>query len=393
MGEVVFSNVTKKFDDGTIAVDNLSLTISEGEFVVLVGPSGCGKSTSLRMVAGLEEISAGEITINGEVVNGLTPRERDIAMVFQSYALYPHMTVAKNMAFPLRMAKIDAAETTKRVERAAEILDITNLLERFPRDLSGGQRQRVAMGRAIVRSPRVFLMDEPLSNLDAKLRVQMRGEISHLQRELKTTTLYVTHDQVEAMTLGDRVAVMYDGVLQQLDAPGVLYSRPETVFVAGFIGSPPMNLCQARIERGNNELVVNFGDMSLSIDPASIESYPKIAQCIGQDVVLGTRPECFSVVDGDVPEGQRIRAKVDLVEMLGGEVLVYVDSDAKPVTAKTISDPTSEENQARGRNTSASSIVARLAPRVPPEAGEMVDLHYETDSLHFFDLKTGQALR
>jgi multiple sugar transport system ATP-binding protein len=393
MGEVVFSNVTKKFDDGTIAVDNLSLTISEGEFVVLVGPSGCGKSTSLRMVAGLEEISAGEITINGEVVNGLTPRERDIAMVFQSYALYPHMTVAKNMAFPLRMAKIDAAEKTKRVERAAEILDITNLLERFPRDLSGGQRQRVAMGRAIVRSPRVFLMDEPLSNLDAKLRVQMRGEISHLQRELKTTTLYVTHDQVEAMTLGDRVAVMYDGVLQQLDAPGVLYSRPETVFVAGFIGSPPMNLCQARIERGNNELVVNFGDMSLSIDPASIESYPKIAQCIGQDVVLGTRPECFSVVDGDVPEGQRIRAKVDLVEMLGGEVLVYVDSDAKPVTAKTISDPTSEENQARGRNTSASSIVARLAPRVPPEAGEMVDLHYETDSLHFFDLKTGQALR
>jgi len=393
MGEVTFKNVTKKFDDGTIAVDNLNLMISEGEFVVLVGPSGCGKSTSLRMVAGLEEISSGEITINGEVVNDLTPRERDIAMVFQSYALYPHMTVAKNMAFPLRMAKLDADEKTKRVERAAEILDITNLLGRFPRDLSGGQRQRVAMGRAIVRSPRVFLMDEPLSNLDAKLRVQMRGEIAHLQRKLQTTTLYVTHDQVEAMTLGDRVAVMYDGVLQQLDAPGVLYSQPETVFVAGFIGSPPMNLCQARIEQGDNGLMVNFGNMTLSIDPASIESYPKVAQCVGQDVVLGTRPESFSVVDGDVPAGQRIRAKVDLVEMLGGEVLVYVESDAKTVTAKTISDPTSEENQTRGRNGSASSIVARLAPRVPPKAGEVVDLHYETDSLHFFDLKTGQALR
>lgn len=393
MGEVTFKNVTKKFDDGTIAVDNLNLTINEGEFVVLVGPSGCGKSTSLRMVAGLEEISSGEITINGEVVNDLTPRERDIAMVFQSYALYPHMTVEKNMGFPLRMAKIAAAENRERVHRAAEILDITNLLGRFPRDLSGGQRQRVAMGRAIVRSPRVFLMDEPLSNLDAKLRVQMRGEISHLQRELKTTTLYVTHDQVEAMTLGDRVAVMYDGVLQQLDAPGVLYAQPQTVFVAGFIGSPPMNLCQARIEQGADGLSVSFGTMTLSIDTASIEKYPKVASYIGQDVVLGTRPECFSVVDSDVPEGQQIRAKVDFVEMLGGEVLVYVGSDAKTVTAKNISDPNSEEAQTRTRNGSASSIVARLAPRVSPKAGEIVDLHYETDSLHFFDLKTGYALR
>lgn len=393
MGEVTFKNVVKRFDDGTIAVNNLNLTIGEGEFVVLVGPSGCGKSTSLRMVAGLEEISSGEIAINGEVVNELTPRERDIAMVFQSYALYPHMTVEQNMAFPLRMAKIAATEKAKRVHAAAEILDITTLLGRYPRDLSGGQRQRVAMGRAIVRSPRVFLMDEPLSNLDAKLRVQMRGEIAHLQRELLTTTLYVTHDQVEAMTLGDRVAVMYDGILQQLDAPGVLYAKPETVFVAGFIGSPPMNLCQGRIEQGANGLEVSFGNMTLSIDPASIDKYPQVAQRVGQEVVLGTRPECFSVADGDVPEGHLIRAKVDLVEMLGGEVLVYLESDAKSVTAKSIADPSSEENQTRTRNGRSTSTVARLAPRVPPKAGEVVDLRYETDSLHFFDPKTGYALR
>tara|TARA_B110000503_G_scaffold74579_1_gene115100 strand:- start:385 stop:1566 length:1182 start_codon:yes stop_codon:yes gene_type:complete len=393
MGEVTFKNVMKQFDDGTIAVDNLNLTIGEGEFVVLVGPSGCGKSTSLRMVAGLEEISSGEILINGEVVNELTPRERDIAMVFQSYALYPHMTVEKNMAFPLRMAKLGASEKTERVRRAAEILDITNLLDRFPRDLSGGQRQRVAMGRAIVRSPRVFLMDEPLSNLDAKLRVQMRGEIAHLQRELKTTTLYVTHDQVEAMTLGDRVAVMYDGVLQQLDAPSVLYAEPKTVFVAGFIGSPPMNLCQARIAQSDDGLEVHFGDMKLSIDPQSVAKYPKVAECVGQEVVLGTRPECFSIADGDSTHNTCIRSKVDLVEMLGGEVLVYLESEAKTVTAKSIADPSADDIPLSRRNSSLDSLVARLTPRVTPNVGEIATLQYETDSLHFFDLKTGQALR
>lgn len=392
MGEVTFNNVMKRFDDGTVGVNNLNLTIGEGEFVVLVGPSGCGKSTSLRMVAGLEEITSGEITINGEVVNDLSPRERDIAMVFQSYALYPHMTVEKNMGFPLKMAKITADEKTKRVHHAAEVLDITNLLGRYPRELSGGQRQRVAMGRAIVRSPRVFLMDEPLSNLDAKLRVQMRGEIAHLQRKLKTTTLYVTHDQVEAMTLGDRVAVMYDGVLQQLDAPGELYASPKTVFVAGFIGSPPMNLCEARIEQGATGLEVKFGSITLAIDPASIEKYPQVAQRIGQDVVLGTRPECFSIADGDVPEGQRVRAKIDIVEMLGAELLVYLENDARSITAKMIADPYSEDSQTRTRNGRSTSTVARIQQRMNPKAGEVIDLRYETDSLHFFDLKTGHAL-
>jgi len=393
MGEVTFRNVMKTYGAGTIAVNNLNLKIEEGEFIVLVGPSGCGKSTSLRMVAGLEEISSGEIAINGEVVNDLSPRERDIAMVFQSYALYPHMTVEQNMGFPLRMAKLPAAEKSQRVSRAAEILDITNLLGRYPRELSGGQRQRVAMGRAIVRSPRVFLMDEPLSNLDAKLRVQMRGEIAHLQRELKTTTIYVTHDQVEAMTLGDRVAVMYDGVLQQLAAPTDLYAAPGTVFVAGFIGSPPMNLCEARIEQGAGGLEVHFGDMTLSIDPACLRKYPGVAQSVGKDVVLGTRPECFFPADGETPEGQRIRAKVDLVEMLGAEVLVYLESDAKTVTAKSIANPGAEDPQVRSRNGRSTSTVARITPRSPPRPGEVVELRYETDSLHFFDLKTGHALR
>ena len=393
MGEVTFKDVVKRFDDGTIAVNNLNLTIAEGEFVVLVGPSGCGKSTSLRMAAGLEEVTSGEIAINGEVVNDLTPRERDIAMVFQTYALYPHMTVEKNMAFPLRMANVAAAEKTERVRRAAEILDITNLLGRYPRELSGGQRQRVAMGRAIVRSPRVFLMDEPLSNLDAKLRVQMRGEIAHLQRELQTTTLYVTHDQVEAMTLGDRVAVMYDGVLQQLAPPSTLYAAPETVFVAGFIGSPPMNLCHARVEQVANGLEVRFGSMSLMIDPASLAKYPRVSERVGQDVVLGTRPECFALGEGEIPEGQRLRATVDLVEMLGAEALVHVKTDARPISAKNLLDTSGDDAKTGSRNGDAMMLVARVTPKTLPKAGAIVDLSYETDSLHFFDAKTGHALR
>ncbi len=393
MGEVVFNNVMKRFGPNVIAVNNLNLSISEGEFVVLVGPSGCGKSTSLRMVAGLEEISDGEITINGEIVNDLTPRERDIAMVFQTYALYPHMTVAQNMAFPLRMAGLSADEKKRRVENAAEILDITDLLGRYPRELSGGQRQRVAMGRAIVRSPRVFLMDEPLSNLDAKLRVQMRGEIAHLQRELRATTIYVTHDQVEAMTLGDRVAVMYGGVLQQMAPPATLYSSPETVFVAGFIGSPPMNLCRARIEEGPSGLQATFGGMSLAIDPASVARYPRVAGHLGREVVLGTRPESFSLAEGEAPEGETLRATVDLVEMLGAEALVYLQCDARPVTAKSIGEGGADEARSRKRGSSAMSLVARVAPRVLPRTGETVALRYEPDALHFFDLNTGHALR
>ena len=387
MGELTFKNIVKRFDDGTIAVNNLNLSIKEGELVVLVGPSGCGKSTSLRMAAGLEEVSEGEITINGEVVNDFTPRERDIAMVFQTYALYPHMTVEQNIGFPLRMAKMGKEERSKSVRKAAEILDITNLLGRFPRDLSGGQRQRIAMGRAIVRSPRVFLMDEPLSNLDAKLRVQMRGEIARLQRELKTTTLYVTHDQVEAMTLGDRVAVMYDGVLQQLAPPSELYAGPETIFVAGFIGSPPMNLCHARIEEGPNGLSVQFGKMSLGIDKESLAKYPQIAGKVGSEVVLGTRPESFSLAKGDVPVGQEIQGKVDLVEMLGAEALVYIQNDAKPASAT----PKAVEGVVSGQETM--SLVTRISPKNLPVMGEIVKMRYENAALHFFDPKTGRALR
>jgi multiple sugar transport system ATP-binding protein len=392
MGEVSFKNVSKTFPDGTIAVNNLNFDVIEGEFLVLVGPSGCGKSTSLRMVAGLEAITGGEITIDGELVNDLTPRERDIAMVFQTYALYPHMTVEKNMAFPLRMAGISADEKTRRVAEAAKILDITNLLGRFPRELSGGQRQRVAMGRSIVREPRVFLMDEPLSNLDAKLRVQMRGEIARLQRTLKTTTMYVTHDQVEAMTLGDRVAVMHDGVLQQLAPPAELYAAPATVFVAGFIGSPPMNLCRATIEQAGSGLTVRFGAMSLGIDAESMGNYPAVADRVGQDVVLGTRPESFFLSDGSEPADQRINSTVDLVEMLGAEALVYLQSDAAPVTAMGAAEKSAAEDEGT-KGPSTATLVARIAPKALPVEGAAVDMHYEPGALHFFDPANGQALR
>ena len=391
MGEVSFKNVVKRFPDGTTAVNKLNFDVAEGEFLVLVGPSGCGKSTSLRMVAGLEEITRGEITIDGEIVNNLTPRERDIAMVFQTYALYPHMNVEQNIGFPLRMAKISGDQKKRRVAEAADILDIADLLGRFPRELSGGQRQRVAMGRAIVREPRVFLMDEPLSNLDAKLRVQMRGEISHLQRALKTTTIYVTHDQVEAMTLGDRVAVMHEGVLQQLASPAMLYAEPETIFVASFIGSPPMNLCNAMVEDGADGLQVRFGKMTLGIDQTCLSKFPKVAKMAGQQIVLGTRPESFFMADGSAGEASRIRTKVDLVEMLGAEALVYLQSDAQPISSASTPDrPVAEGVFKRSQKY---TIVARLAPQVLPRVGELVDLHYELGALHFFDPKSGKALR
>lgn len=392
MGEVSFKNVSKRFPDGTIAVNNLNFDVIEGEFLVLVGPSGCGKSTSLRMVAGLEAITSGEITIDGELVNDLTPRERDIAMVFQTYALYPHMTVEQNMGFPLRMAKVTGDDKVRRVAEAAEILDITNLLGRYPRELSGGQRQRVAMGRAIVRAPRVFLMDEPLSNLDAKLRVQMRGEIARLQRELKTTTMYVTHDQVEAMTLGDRVAVMHDGVLQQLAPPAELYAAPATVFVAGFIGSPPMNLCSATIEQAGGKLAVRFGGMSLGIDTESLTKHPTLSDRVGKEVVLGTRPESFFLSDGSEPDDQRIRSTVDLVEMLGAEALVYLQTEAAPVTAMGTAERSAAEKDGN-KQPSMAALVTRIAPKALPEEGAEVDMYYEPGALHFFDPATGQALR
>ncbi len=393
MSELELRNLTKRFGNGTLAVNNLNIDIADGELVVLVGPSGCGKSTSLRMVAGLEEVTDGEILIDGQVVNKLTPRERDIAMVFQTYALYPHMTVEANMGYPLRVSKVNADEKAKRVRAAAEILDITNLLDRRPRELSGGQRQRVAMGRAIVREPRVFLMDEPLSNLDAKLRVQMRGEIARLQYELGTTMMYVTHDQVEAMTIGDRVAVMRDGVLQQLAAPNILYAAPANVFVAGFIGSPPMNLCRAQLEPGDGSSpMVRFGSHALAIDPSSLAQYPRLSERLGQDVLLGTRPESFFVPTGDVPDGQRIQTRVDLVEFLGAEALVYLQTDAEPLASKVLLDSAREEPNGAGTS-QAMTFVARIDPRAAPQRGELVDIAYEIDALHFFDPETGSALR
>jgi multiple sugar transport system ATP-binding protein len=392
MGEVELRGVTKRFPDGTVAVNSLDLTIGDGELVVLVGPSGCGKSTSLRMVAGLEEVTEGEILIDGKVVNAMSPRERDIAMVFQTYALYPHMTVAENMAFPLRMAKASAEEKTERVRAAAEILDITELLERHPRALSGGQRQRVAMGRAIVRNPRAFLMDEPLSNLDAKLRVQMRAEISRLQEELHATMMYVTHDQVEAMTMGDRVAVMRNGFLQQLAPPRALYTSPANIFVAGFIGSPPMTLCKARVEHGGEGPVVRFGSNSLEIDPRCLEVFPRLSGYVDREVVLGLRPERFSMPDAADPDGRRLRAAVDLVEILGAEALVYLQVDAQPLDKEVLADVFDEPDDVPDHQGAGMNLVAAIDARIAPERGDVIDIAYETDALHFFDPRSGEAL-
>ena len=291
MASVVFDRVSKVFHDGTRAVDRLDLEITDGEFMVLVGPSGCGKTTALRMVAGLEEISEGLVSIGGSVVNDLSPKRRDIAMVFQSYALYPHLTVRDNVAFPLKIAKVPKAEINRRVADAARILDLEPYLRRKPRALSGGQRQRVAMGRAIVREPSAFLMDEPLSNLDAKLRVQMRADIKRIQSDLAVTTIYVTHDQVEAMTMGDRVAVMRKGELQQVAPPQELYDNPVNMFVGGFIGSPAMNMLEARIERRSGRLVIVLGTASLELDEATLSKHSALGAYEGRDVVLGIRPE------------------------------------------------------------------------------------------------------
>src|SRR5438034_5013166 len=293
MSDIEFADVAKVYPDGTRAVDSLDLEIQDGEFMVFVGPSGCGKTTALRMVAGLEEISEGTIRIGDRIVNQISPKDRDIAMVFQTYALYPHMTVEENLAFGLRLRKLSKIEIGRRVNAAATTLGLEDFLQRKPRALSGGQRQRVAMGRAIVREPRAYLMDEPLSNLDAKLRVQMRAEIHKLQRELGVTTIYVTHDQVEAMTMGDRVAVMRSGHLQQVDAPERIYEQPANQFVAGFIGSPPMNMIAAKLNRSDEGLVVTFGGHRVVVDPEIVRARPALRGYEGGDVVLGIRPEDF----------------------------------------------------------------------------------------------------
>ena len=396
MATVQFDNVWKRYPDGTEAVKSLNLDIADGEFIILVGPSGCGKSTALRMVAGLEDISEGKLLIGGEVVNHLSPRERDIAMVFQSYALYPHMTVADNMGFALKLAKVDKSEIRKRVEEAADILGLTEYLDRKPKALSGGQRQRVAMGRAIVRSPQAFLMDEPLSNLDAKLRVQMRAEIAQLQSRLGVTTIYVTHDQVEAMTMGDRVAVLKRGELMQVDAPQHLYDNPDNLFVAGFIGSPAMNIAQGQLHREDGTVKVQVGDTRLHVGQGAMEHYPRLRDYANDRVIVGLRPEHF-VRGADVPEDQRLTVTAQLVEALGSDVLVHFSTSAPPVVTEdmreAVDDADAFAEMERQAAAGGQTFTARLEPKDMPKAGEQLQLGFHTDQLHFFDIDGGQALR
>jgi ABC-type sugar transport system ATPase subunit len=390
MSAVTFSNVTKRYKDGPKAVDDLNLHIDDGEFMVLVGPSGCGKSTALRMIAGLEEISDGELKIGDDVVNDLPPGDRDIAMVFQNYALYPHMTVRENIGFALQIAKMPKAEITKRTEDAAEMLGLTEYLDRLPKALSGGQRQRVAMGRAIVRSPQVFLMDEPLSNLDAKLRVQMRSDIIALQQRLGTTTVYVTHDQVEAMTMGHRVAVMRKGLLQQVAAPQELYHRPANLFVAAFIGSPAMNLLTAKLTGSVPRPVVEFAGHRLAIDQRALTTYPGLADRIGSDVIVGLRPEHFVMRgDAELPDDQAMTLSVDLAEAMGAEVHVHATIDVPPVSIDG-SVVAAEDGEVDTRNT---KVVARIEGIHTVRPQESIELLVKTHLAHFFDPQSGAPLR
>jgi len=389
VAEIQFLDVRKEYG-GTVAVRDLTLTVGEGEFVVLVGPSGCGKTTALRMVAGLEEISGGEIRIGDRVVNDLAPRARDIAMVFQSYALYPHMSVRQNIAFGLRMRKVSKAEQARRVEEIAKILGLTEHLDRRPAQLSGGQRQRVAMGRAIVREPRAFLMDEPLSNLDAKLRVQMRAEIARIQRRLKVTSLYVTHDQVEAMTMADRVAVMRHGILQQTDAPQRVYEAPANLFVASFVGSPPMNLLEARLQRSADGLGCNLGGVEIELG-----SRPELERYAGRTIGLGIRPEHVREA-GDDSGGARLRGEALLVEALGAELLVHVEVAAQPLLVEDVLEGAGDDEAAlptAATAEGATTILARFDPESRVREGDLVELAVDTRRLHFFDLETSGSIR
>lgn len=364
MAEIVLDHVSKSYPDGATAVQDLSITIADGEFLILVGPSGCGKTTTLNMIAGLEDITSGELRIGGERVNEKAPKDRDIAMVFQSYALYPHMTVRQNIAFPLTLAKMKKAEIARKVEETAKTLDLTELLDRKPAQLSGGQRQRVAMGRAIVRHPKAFLMDEPLSNLDAKLRVEMRTEMKLMHQRLKTTTVYVTHDQIEAMTLGDKVAVMKDGIIQQFGTPKEIYNDPANLFVASFIGSPPMNFIPLRLQRKDGGLVALLDsgqarcELPLSMSNAGLED---------RDVILGLRPEQIVLATGEGNGSSSIRAEVQVTEPTGPDTLVFVQlNDTK--------------------------VCCRLAPDVAPQVGETLTLQFDPAKVLLFDAKTGERL-
>jgi sn-glycerol 3-phosphate transport system ATP-binding protein len=370
VAEVSFHEVTKVFPNGTTAVDALTCTITDGEFMVLVGPSGCGKTTALRMVAGLDEPTSGAIAIGGEVVNGVSPRDRDIAMVFQNYALYPHKTVLQNLAFGLQQHKIPTAEITERVREVSSLLTLDELLDRKPAQLSGGQRQRVAMGRALARRPRVYLLDEPLSNLDAQLRTQLRADLKQLHKRFATTTIYVTHDQVEAMTLGDRIGVMSGGKLLQLGPPQEIYRRPANVFVAGFIGSPPMNLLSASSAGGR----VDAGDLVLEVPGAA-----------GGELVVGVRPEALRLVTGATEE-QAMQVRVEVVELLGHETIVYgsIRGHRVAIASTATGIPSLPSERA--------IVIARLDARRQPTVGEILTLGMSLDDVHLFDAKSGEAV-
>jgi multiple sugar transport system ATP-binding protein len=392
MAAVAFERVTKEYGDGIKAVNELDLGIDDGEFMVLVGPSGCGKTTALRMVAGLEDISSGVVRIGDRVVNYVPSRDRDIAMVFQSYALYPHLSVYENIAFGLKVKKVPKEEIERRVQEAARILDLEPFLKRKPRALSGGQRQRVAMGRAIVREPSAFLMDEPLSNLDAKLRVQMRAEISKIQHNLGVTTIYVTHDQIEAMTMGQRVAVMRKGELQQVAEPQELYDQPVNLFVGGFIGSPAMNMLEATLERKNGQLAANFGSQQLALSDAAEAARPALRDFEGKMVIVGIRPEHLEDAALARDDAQpKIRGEVVLREALGSEIMVHFTVDARPALTEDVRELAADVGGELPAETHETTVV-RFNAHSRVREGEPADVAVDTSELHFFDPESGLGI-
>ena len=391
MGAIDIKSAGKIYPNGTRALEDVNITINDGEFVVLVGPSGCGKTTLLRMVAGLEDITEGEISIGDKTVNDVAPKDRDIAMVFQNYALYPHMSVFDNMAFSLKLRKLPKDEIEQKVKEAAKTLEISELLDRKPKALSGGQRQRVAMGRAIVRNPQAFLMDEPLSNLDAKLRVQMRAELGQLHTQLQTTTLYVTHDQVEAMTMGDRVAVIRKGELQQIDTPREIYLKPKNIFVAGFIGSPSMNFVYANVGVNKSSIQLNFGDDQIEYKG---EKLGELKAFENKEIVMGIRPEAFE--DGNYANAsefsESIKVSVSLLEQLGSDSYIHFYKDIKPVQTEAIEEILADEGEdisVLGDNT---KFIARINPNSTVVEGKEIELKIDPSKLHFFDPETGDAI-
>ena len=391
MGAIDIKSAGKIYPNGTRALEDVNITINDGEFVVLVGPSGCGKTTLLRMVAGLEDITEGEISIGDKTVNDVAPKDRDIAMVFQNYALYPHMSVFDNMAFSLKLRKLPKDEIEQKVKDAAKTLEISELLDRKPKALSGGQRQRVAMGRAIVRNPQAFLMDEPLSNLDAKLRVQMRAELGQLHTQLQTTTLYVTHDQVEAMTMGDRVAVIRKGELQQIDTPREIYLKPKNIFVAGFIGSPSMNFVYANIGVNKSSIQLNFGNDQIEYNG---EKLGELKAFENKEIVMGIRPEAFE--DGNYANesefSESLKVSVSLLEQLGSDSYIHFYKDIKPVQTEAIEEILADEGEdlsVLGDNT---KFIARINPNSTVVEGKEIELKIDPSKLHFFNPETGDAI-